>query len=75
MSDEYFDIDGNKTSLYKMIRNEPDWAENCIKQLKAALAEKQAEIDRYREQAVESANICDKYKMEIDRLRKERDLS
>ena len=27
----YYDIDGNETTLYKLVRSEPDWAMSRIK--------------------------------------------
>ena len=32
--EEYFDTEGNPTTLYKLIRSEPDWAANVIRQYK-----------------------------------------
>ncbi len=39
MSENYHDINGKPCSLYKLVRDEPEWAVSTIRRLRIALAE------------------------------------
>lgn len=44
---QYIDADGNKRSLFWMVRHEPEWAANVIRSLKNRIAEKDREIGQF----------------------------
>jgi hypothetical protein len=65
----YKDIDGNPCTLLQLIRKEPKWAENIIKQLRSDLEEAGATLKRAKALEVTLLNKLDEMEDEIRYLR------
>jgi hypothetical protein len=56
---QYIDADGNKRSLFWMVRHEPEWAANVIRSLKNRIAEKDREIGQLKQKLHKSYSFLD----------------
>jgi hypothetical protein len=58
--EEYFDPDGNPTTLYRLIRAEPDWAASVIRQYKKENERMRKFIDRVQTASMTETILLDK---------------
>lgn len=58
--EEYFDQDGNPTTLYRLVRAEPDWAVSVIRHLKNENERARVFIDRIQTASMTETILLDK---------------
>ena len=56
---KYLDFDGKPTTLYKLVRDEPDWAASKIDFMNKRITELEATIERLRDEVRERGKFID----------------